>query len=115
MEFQVKELGVVSSRPGVGEVARRVVSGEREPAGRPPDEDGPVLDLGTGYGIDLEAAEQGVGVKRGGCRPQWPWRRGSGAPATVRRQGGTGGRLGTWGVDARRRVAGGRGGATRRR
>ena len=40
MEFQVNELGVASSEPDVGEVARSAVLGEREPAGRPPDQDG---------------------------------------------------------------------------
>ena len=61
-----------------------MVLGEREPAGRPPDQDGLVLDLGTSDGIDLEAAEQGSGVKRGSLRPQRPRRCGSDAPDTVR-------------------------------
>src|SRR6266567_891362 len=95
--------------PPLARVRRRVVLGEREPAARPSDQDGLVLDLGTSYGINLEAAEQGFGIKCGGLRPQWFRRCGAPAPDTVRRQGGTCDRLHAWVVDSHVGVVGVRG------
>src|SRR5215469_2446922 len=67
----------------------------------PSHQDGLMLDLGTRNGVDLEATEQGFGVKRSGFRPKWLGRCGASAPGAVRRQGGSGNRLDTGVVDGR--------------
>ena len=94
MEFQVNELGVASS----SQLERL---SEREPTTSPSHQDGLMFDLGTRNGVDLEAAEQGFGVKRSGFRPKWLRRGGACAPGAVRSYGGSGNCLHTWVVDGR--------------
>src|SRR5579871_3575579 len=84
-------------------------SGEREPGAGPSDQDSLVLDLGTGHGIDLEATEQGLGIKSSSFGPQSFRHRAARPPGAVHGHRGAGDCLNAGVVDARLGVIGVRG------
>src|SRR5215467_500463 len=87
----------------------RAALSQREPTAAPADQDGLMFELGTSYRVDLETTEQGLGVKRGGIRPQLLRRGGARAADAVRGQSSSRDRLHAWVVDGRLGAVGVRG------
>src|SRR5215472_10482829 len=96
--------------PLVAETSKGMAAlGQPEPTGAPADQDGLMFELGTSYGVDLETTKHGLGVKRGGLRPQSLRRRGARAAGAVHGHGGASDRLHAWIVDSRLGAVGVRG------